>query len=162
MSLTRHKPQGLLKWSLRAPVWLYRLHLGWTLGERFLLLHHIGRKTGQPHETVVEVVKHDPKTDTYIVTAGWGEKSDWFQNIVHHPNVEIQVGSRRLAVHAERLAIQSAAQALLAYAQQHPAAFKELSRVMLGKPLAPTLQDCTVLAEKVPLVAFQPRQSAAA
>lgn len=162
MSLTAHKPKGLLKKSLHAPHWLYRLHLGWILGEHFLLLKHIGRKTGHLHETVVEVVAHDSKMDTYIVTAGWGEKSDWFQNIMQNPNVEIQVGSRRLAVHAERLAVQPAAQALLTYAQGHQVAFKELSTVIVGKPLAPTLQDCTVLSEKVPVIAFQSRQAAAA
>jgi hypothetical protein len=30
-------PHGLLRFGLRLPIWLYRLHLGWLLGNRFLL-----------------------------------------------------------------------------------------------------------------------------
>ena len=45
-------------WYLfRAPVYLYRWHLGWMLGHRLLLLTHIGRRTGLRRQTVLEVVE---------------------------------------------------------------------------------------------------------
>jgi hypothetical protein len=31
---------------VRAPIWLYRLRLGFLFGRRMLLLEHIGRKSG--------------------------------------------------------------------------------------------------------------------
>jgi hypothetical protein len=35
-------PRGLARLAFRLPIWLYRLRLGWLLGDRFLLLTHIG------------------------------------------------------------------------------------------------------------------------
>jgi hypothetical protein len=32
-------PKGLSRLFYRAPIWLYRLKLGWLLGHRFLLLN---------------------------------------------------------------------------------------------------------------------------
>jgi len=39
-----------MKIFLRMPVWLYRLHLGWLLGNRFLCIAHRGRKSGKLRE----------------------------------------------------------------------------------------------------------------
>ena len=30
-------PRGVLRWLLRMPIWSYRLHMGWLLGNRFLI-----------------------------------------------------------------------------------------------------------------------------
>ena len=70
-------PHGLMRWLLRAPVWLYRLGLGGLLGDRFLLLTHIGRKSGQLRQNVLEVVEHDEATGAYVIASGWGDKADW-------------------------------------------------------------------------------------
>jgi hypothetical protein len=64
--VTKRPPKGLLRLMLRLPIWLYRLRLGWLLGNRFLLLTHVGRKTGLPHQTVVEVVSHSSTKDRGI------------------------------------------------------------------------------------------------
>jgi deazaflavin-dependent oxidoreductase (nitroreductase family) len=97
----RHPVRGMVRFGLKLPLVLYRLHLGWLLGQRFLRLTHVGRKSGKHYRTVVEVVDHDPVTDSYIVTSGWGEKSDWFRNIQKTPEVMINVGRRQLDVNAE-------------------------------------------------------------
>ena len=154
---TEHPVRGLLRFGVRLPLWLYRAHLGWMLGERFLRLTHIGRKSGKPHQTVLEVVDRDQATDSYIVTSGWGEKSDWFLNVQKTPDVVIDVGRRRFQVKAVPLPVDEAAQWLIHYARQHPLTFRELSRVMLGEALSGTPEDCRRLAESVPAVAFRPR-----
>jgi hypothetical protein len=41
-----HRPQGWLHGLLALPILLYRLHRGWLFGHRFLLLIHMGRKSG--------------------------------------------------------------------------------------------------------------------
>jgi hypothetical protein len=66
-------PRGLARLAWRAPIWFYRLGLGGLLGQRFVLLNHIGRRSGQPRQAVVEVVRHDKRTGTYIVASGFGE-----------------------------------------------------------------------------------------
>jgi deazaflavin-dependent oxidoreductase (nitroreductase family) len=154
----RHQVKGLLRFGVRLPLWLYRVRLGWVLGERFLRLTHIGRKSGQSHQTVLEVVDHDRATDSYIVTSGWGEKSDWFQNILKTPQVVINVGRRRLDVTAEHLSIDEAEQWLFNYAQAHPHTFQSLAKFMTGEQLSTSRADCRRVAEAVPVVAFRPRQ----
>jgi deazaflavin-dependent oxidoreductase (nitroreductase family) len=153
----KHPVKGLLRFGVRLPLWLYRAHMGWLLGERFLRLTHVGRKSGQPRQTVLEVVDHDRATDAYIVTSGWGEKSDWYQNILKTPQVVIDVGRRHLNVTAEHLSIDEAEQWLLNYAQQHPRTFRELARLMTGEALSGTREDCRRVSEAVPVVSFRSR-----
>jgi hypothetical protein len=45
-------PHGLTRLAFRLPIWLYRLRLGWLLGDRLLLLTHIGRTSGQRRDRV--------------------------------------------------------------------------------------------------------------
>ena len=73
---SKQQPGGLLRFVLRVPIWLYRLRLGWLLGQRFLLLTHTGRQSGWPRYTVVEVVDRDTVTGSYFIASGWGEQSD--------------------------------------------------------------------------------------
>ncbi len=93
-SIVDRPPSKALRLGLRLPIWLYRARLGWLLGDRFLMLTHTGRKSGLPRQTVIEVVQHDKGTDTYYVVSGWGEKSDWYQNIRKSPSVTVHVGGR--------------------------------------------------------------------
>jgi len=46
----------LLRALLRAPVHVYHWRLGCLFGHRFLLLTHIGRRTGKRFQTVLEVM----------------------------------------------------------------------------------------------------------
>ena len=89
-------PSGLLRAALRLPIWLYRAGLGWLLGDRFLMLTHTGRKSGRKHETVIEVVKHEPGTGTYYVVSGWGSRSDWYLNVRKNPLVSLQIGTKHV------------------------------------------------------------------
>jgi deazaflavin-dependent oxidoreductase (nitroreductase family) len=91
----RTRPSGLLRLALKLPSLLYRAHLGWLLGHRFLLVTHRGRKTGRVHQTVLEVARYDPTTGESIVVAGWGAKTDWYRNLQANPALAIQTGRER-------------------------------------------------------------------
>ncbi len=71
----------LTRLLVRLSIWLFRLHLGWVCGDRFLVLTHTGRKSGLPRQTFLEVYYHDQISDTYSVFSGWGEQSDWVRNM---------------------------------------------------------------------------------
>lgn len=157
-TITSAPPGQALRLGLRLPIWLYRAHLGWLLGDRFLMLTHVGRKSGKPRQVVLEVVSHDKTTDTYVVASGWGEKSNWFRNIEKTPAVVVHVGQRRFGATAVRLSIEEGERELRDYARRHPMAFKELSTIMLGRRFAGTEEDCAVLAQSVPLIAFKPNK----
>lgn len=62
-------PRGFTRLLARLPRWLFHLHLGWLLGNRFLLLSHTGRKSGLPRQSVLEVLQYEKVSDTYYVLA---------------------------------------------------------------------------------------------
>lgn len=146
---------------LRLPVVLYRLGLGWLLGERFLMLNHIGRKTGQLRKTVLEVVGIDH--GTYYIVSGWGYNSNWYRNLLAQPDTTIQVGRRKLEIHAETLTADQGAQILIDYREHHPVAASELSRI-LGFNLHQASPDelRAIVQESLPIVALRSQNTAAA
>jgi deazaflavin-dependent oxidoreductase (nitroreductase family) len=156
-ALLASPPHGALRLGLRLPIWLYRFHLGWLLGNRFLLLHHIGRTSGKSRQSVIEVVKHDEESDSYFVVSGWGDKSDWYQNVHKNRDVIIAVGRRKLQVHAADIPLSEAVDILEEYTRHHPTAFKELTALFLGERMQPGPEASRRLAEKMPMMVFRPR-----
>jgi deazaflavin-dependent oxidoreductase (nitroreductase family) len=156
--LISNPPRGILRLGLRLPILLYRIHLGWLLGNRFLLLNHTGRKSGKNHQTVIEVVKYDRDLKCFFVVSGWGDKSDWYQNIQKNPNVTICSSRQILQAHAENIPLSDAVKILNEYIIRYPSAFKELTTLFLGERLQPGLESSQRLAEKMPMVVFCPRR----
>lgn len=154
-TVTASPPGKMLRFVLRLPIWLYRIRLGWLLGDRFLMLIHTGRKSGLPRQSVIEVVQHDKATDTYYVVSAWGEKSDWYQNIRKTPQVMVQVGRRKFQSTAKFIALENAIEILESYARLHPVAFSELSGLFLGERMKPGSDAPQRLAKKMPMVAFR-------
>ena len=93
-------PRGFIRLLWRAPIWIYRTGFGWLMGNRYLLVNHIGRKSGLPRQAVLEVVDYDIDSGTYTIASGFGAKSDWYQNLLKTPETTIQVGQKKLAVTA--------------------------------------------------------------
>jgi deazaflavin-dependent oxidoreductase (nitroreductase family) len=150
-------PRRLARLAFRLPIWLYRLRLGGLLGDRFLMLTHIGRTSGQPHQTVLEVVRHDRAAGNYIIASGWGDRADWFRNIQKNPNVLVASGGQRWEAIAAQLPITEAADTLCDYARRHPHATRALLRLLIGETLRGSVEDCRRLAERVPIVALRVR-----
>lgn len=116
----------------------------------------MGRKSGKPHQAVIEVVRLDKQTGTYYVVSGWGERSSWYQNIRSSPNVAIQVGGRKLQAQAEFIPLDQEIEIMESYAREHPVAFKELGTLFFGKHIKPGRDSAKYLAEKMPMIAFHP------
>ncbi|WP_024794615.1 nitroreductase family deazaflavin-dependent oxidoreductase [Tomitella biformata] len=118
------------RWLVRAPITLYRARLGFLMGPRFLLLEHIGRKSGQTRYVVLEVILH-PSASTYVVASGFGGHAQWFQNISANPAVRLHIGSRApLPATARTLSPGEAETALALYAQAHPKAWAAIQPVL--------------------------------
>jgi deazaflavin-dependent oxidoreductase (nitroreductase family) len=131
---------------------VYRLHIGWLLGYRFLLLTYVGRKSGARHRTVLEVIRYANPSRTCIVASGWGERAQWLKNIMANPDVEVTLGARTHRARARRMQRNEAEQVFREYACRHPRAMKLLARCMLGRPYPGRDDDYALLAERVPLV----------
>jgi deazaflavin-dependent oxidoreductase (nitroreductase family) len=150
---TRPRPGGLQRRMLRAPVLLYRWHLGRLLGQRFLLLTSVGRRTGRPRQTVLEVAGRSPSGEWYVV-AGWGERSDWVLNCRAAAPVELRVGRHRGRPSVRFLDPGETLTLLREYERKHPRALR-----MLARRLPPVDADLTqdppaAMARVLPALAF--------
>ncbi len=125
---TRTPPTGIARWFFRAPIVLYRWRMGWLLGKRFVLLHHVGRTSGLPRQAVVEVVRRD--ADSVIICSGFGEKSQWYRNVIAHPDISITLGRLTYPVRAVRLDADDAVAEMLDYARRHPKSAARLAGYM--------------------------------
>ena len=146
-------PRGWKAWFWRAPIWFYRLGLGGLFGKRFLLLNHIGRKSGLSRQAVIEIVKIDDQSNVYYSVSGFGEKAHWFQNIMQTSNVDIQIGVRKMAARAERLSLEDGEAILQEYSRLHPTALRELSKIM-NIPYDGSSESVSEMAKVLPVIAF--------
>lgn len=151
-----HPPRGLARLAFRIPILLYHARLGWLFGNRFLMLEHIGRKTGKLRQAVIEVVRHDKSSGAYIVASGWGEKADWFRNVMNNPGVRIHSAGRCMPARAVRLPVIEAELELRDYERRHPRAFRSLAKFMLGDEASQDNHNVHLLVQTIPLVAFIP------
>ncbi len=150
-------PRGIKAIPWRLPIWIYRLKLGGLLGRRMLLLTHTGRVSGQPRTAVLEVIKYDQENNTPYVASGFGEKSQWFQNITKTPEVSIQIGHKHFLAIAERLPVDEAENIFRDYHARNPNAIKNLSKI-IGYQVGDSEEEITKLMRMIPVVAFRPKE----
>ncbi|MEM7362906.1 MAG: nitroreductase family deazaflavin-dependent oxidoreductase [Pseudomonadota bacterium] len=153
------KPTGLRRLLFRLPIQLYRLNLGWLLGGRFMLVNHVGRKSGQVRQVVLEVVKHDKEHNIYYLASGFGKKSDWYRNLQAQPDVMVQVGRAKMDVHARFLTAEESGKMMVEYGRTYPQLAKRLAQ-LIGYRVDGADEDYRFLGEEViPFVALEPRIS---
>jgi deazaflavin-dependent oxidoreductase (nitroreductase family) len=149
-----HPPKGLARLGFRLPIYLYRIGMGGLLGTRFLMLTHIGRKSGQERQTVLEVVRFDKVNNSFIVAVGFGTQSDWYQNIKANPKVTVQCGRQKWDMTAHFLDAEQGSLEMVYYAHRHPLAMKKLAQFM-GYKLDGTEEDIRTMGKMISFVSFQ-------
>ena len=153
------RPGPVLRRLLRAPVFLYRAGLGGLLGSRFLLITHVGRRSGREYRTVVEVVGRLPESDEYVVMAGFGHAADWLQNLRAGGGREITVGSRRFRPAVRELGEDEGCAVLAGSEQRNRLIAPVVRRVLsalVGWQYAGTDEQRRRLVRARPLVAVGP------
>ncbi len=151
-----HPPRGWTRRFYRLPIALYRAGLGGLLGRRFLLLHHVGRRSARPRQAVLEVVYRDPASHSCIVASGFGERADWFLNLMAQPEASIELGWKRINVHAQRLPASDAEREMVDYGRRNPRAAR-LVASLIGYEHDGSDDDLRALSRIIPLVRLSPR-----
>lgn len=154
------RPRRLVRLLFRLPIFIYRCHLGWLLGHRFLLLTHRGCRSGATHTTMLEVLHYDPATRESVVLSGMGTRADWYRNIEAHPALAVRTG-RLCYTPAYRVLTRGEVEAVAArFAREHPWEVRLMAPVLkrLGWS-AGDGQGGRGLPPNVVLVAFRPRSS---
>lgn len=150
-------PTGWQRTLWRAPLFFYRMNIGWLLGKRFVLVNHVGRKSGLPRQAVLEVVDRDNPQGTLTIAAGFGKKSHWYRNLKAQPDIMIQWGRKKMAVRADVLEPEASAAALLDYSKRHPKAILRLTKV-IGYTIDGTDEDFLELGrDHIPFVVLYPK-----
>jgi deazaflavin-dependent oxidoreductase (nitroreductase family) len=139
---------------------LYRWKCGWLLGHRFLLLIHVGRRTGLRRQTVLEVLEYREEGLEAVVMSAFGRAADWLRNIEATPNPEVIIGSRRFIAAYRILDEEEAVRVITGYEQRHwllaPIIRLVLSR-LLGWRYDGTLDHRRRLVTQLPFIAFRQR-----
>jgi deazaflavin-dependent oxidoreductase (nitroreductase family) len=124
---------------MRAPIWLYRARLGFLFGSRTLMLEHVGRKSGAKRYVVLEVVGH-PTPDIYVVASGFGERAQWFRNVMANPRARVSVSWHGPRTATARQLSTAESDAVLAnFVRRHPRTwtrFKNILENTLGKAIS--------------------------
>ncbi len=92
-------PNGLFRPVLRVPMIAYRLGLGDLLNAMHLMvLTTRGRKTGMVRHVPVEYRRHG--STIYLISA-FGQRPDWYQNLLADPLATVQMGSKAYSALAD-------------------------------------------------------------
>ena len=116
----RRVPGRLMLGLFRTPLWLYRRDRGWVLGRTFLMLVHVGRKSGQPHETVAMVLADDDDTGEVVIVSAWGPDADWLRNLRAGPAREVRIGHDCFVPEHRFLDVDEAVAVGIAFRHRHP------------------------------------------
>ena len=116
----RGRPGCLALAVFRMPLFLYRGGWGWMLGRTFLSLVHVGRKTGEPHDTVAMVLGDDVDSDEFVICSAWGPDADWIRNLQAGPGREVRVGRQRFVPEHRFLSEDEAVAVGVAFRTRHP------------------------------------------
>jgi len=154
------RPGPVLRRVLKAPALLYRAGLGPLLGTRFLRLSHVGRRTGRPYDTVLEVVGRVPGTGEYVVMAGFGLRADWLRNALAGGAREVVVGRRQFRPEVRLLDEDEAVEVLAGYERRNRALTRVLRPVLsrlVGWRYTGSDDQRRRLVAELPLVGLRPR-----
>ena len=160
MPMIERRQGRLLRIVMRAPTWLFRARLGRLLGNRFVYVVHRGRKTGLSRSTVLETIRYRRGTGEVVVVSGWGEKAQWYRNVLTSGADEVRVGAHRYVRPEQRqLSPQETVELLDEYVRQHPLAARLLESISSWR--FRQVQQRERIAQELPALAFTPRSSAA-
>ena len=160
--MVRIRKDGFLWYLFRAPVYLYGWGLGWLFGKRLMMLIHIGRKSGLPRRTLLEVVEYRKPGPEVVVVNGFGPECDWVRNIKTVNHEEVEIGSHHFAAQHRFLGEDEAMRVMKGYEHRNrfiaPIVRAGLSW-LLGWEYHGNEEDRRRLVQQLPFIAFRPRAS---
>jgi deazaflavin-dependent oxidoreductase (nitroreductase family) len=139
----------------KLPIVLYQLKLGWLLGNRFMQITNIGRRSGKIHKTILAVLHFDPQTQEILAVSAW-KGSDWYYNIQAAPALQVESGRVRYVPQQRTLSPEEITTAFLEYRKQHPLFSRIICRIP-GWKWDSTYEEFLELARTLRGVAFRPQ-----
>jgi len=157
--LLKDRRRRLSRIVFRAPLLLYRIGLGGLLGHQFLVLTHVGRRTGQVHETVLKVLHYDAKTRESVVAAAWGTRSDWYPNLQAHPPLAVRTAGLWYVPATRTLAAGEACKVFAEWTGRQRW-FAELMLPQIGLSVDVSEAEQRAMVAGLPFIGFRPAEAA--
>jgi deazaflavin-dependent oxidoreductase (nitroreductase family) len=152
----KNNPPAFMVPFFKMPLILYRLGLGWMLGNRFMLLTHQGRRTGRVYRSVLAVLRINNITHEVFAVSPWSS-SNWYSNIQGTPAVEIETGRVRYAPAQRNLSPEEIASLFIEFRRLHPIFSRIISRIP-GWNIESSYDEFLELARTLSGVAFFPKR----
>jgi deazaflavin-dependent oxidoreductase (nitroreductase family) len=120
-AVTRTNP--LRRVLFRIPLRLHRLGIRGIerlIGIDWIVLTTRGRRSGRPHEVMLDVVGHDAARETFYVQPADGRRADWVRNATADPRVTVEASGQRFAARVDDVTGAEGAEAVLRFIRAHP------------------------------------------
>ena len=151
------RPSAFLIPMLKLPLLLYRAGLGWVFGHRFMLLTHVGRRSGKVRRTVLAVLRFDPKTREIMAVSAWSA-SDWYKNILNSPAAQVESGWVRYIPTHRSLPPEEITTLFEEFRKEHPLFSRIVCRIP-GWKWDSSHAELMELSKTLRGVAFRPKQN---
>lgn len=138
----------------KLPIVLYQLRLGWLLGNRFMQITHIGRRSGKVRKTILAVLRFDAKTQEILAVSAW-KGSDWYYNIQASPTLQVESGRVHYIPQQRTLSEEEIATAFVEYCKRNSIFSRIICRIP-GWKWDSSYEEFLVLAHTLHGVAFRP------
>ena len=122
----------------------------------FLMITHVGRKTGKPRETVAMALRFNQDTREVVVCSAWGASTDWIRNLRASPAIRVQIGRESYLPEHRFLTEDESVAVAIEFRQRHPHRLRLLAKILGWGDLS----SDTALREFVrgrPFVSLRPR-----
>lgn len=146
---------GWLLPVFKLPLVLYRLRLGWLFGHRFMLLTHVGRRSGKVRQTVLAVLHFDAHTKELKAVSAWNA-SEWHKNIQAAPALQVETGLTRYTPVQRDLSAEEIAQLFVDFRRDRPLFSRMVCRIP-GWKWDSSFDEFLELARTLRGVAFRPK-----
>ncbi len=159
MTALDKRPGKFLKFFFKVPVWMYKIGFGGferLIGAQWMLITHIGRKSGKRYDSMVDVMDYDKATDTYYIEAAYGARADWYKNMQSNPVFEAQVGRRKFKARAGALSTEGASDMLVQFYRTKPAYTRSVM-AMAGMKFKDE-DELRILGKNLTLLAIKPEK----
>lgn len=138
----------------KLPLILYRVHLGWLLGRRFMQITHVGRRSGKVRRTILAVLRFDDKTKEIYAVSAW-KGSEWYYNIQASPALQVETGFINYVPVQRTLSPEEITTAFIEFRKKHPVFSRMICRIP-GWKWDSTYEEFLGLARTLRGVAFRP------
>ncbi len=159
MSALEKRPNAFQKFFFKIPVWFHKMGFGgWErlVGAEWMLITTVGRKSGKPRDTMVDVMDYDKANDTYFVEVAYGSRADWYRNIQANPLFKAHVGRRKFQARAATLANADAGEIMVQFFRRKPAYTRSVM-AMVGMKFEGE-EELRALGSKLTLLAVHPEK----